>query len=208
MTSPTIPGEIKRGRPRSEQVERAILRAAADILAERGLEAMTIEDVAARAGVGKTSIYRRWSTKGTLALDAFLLDFLQSQPLPDTGSLDGDLVAVLRAWVRTARETSMGRALTELVAQAQYDPDLAAAWRQRVVGPTRAQHRRVFERAISRGEIPTGSDVDVMMDLLFGPAYHRLLHGHAPLSDRFIRRVVAMVVAGAKAGAAVPTTSR
>jgi AcrR family transcriptional regulator len=208
MTSPTIPGEIKRGRPRSEQVERAILRAAADILAERGLDAMTIEDVAARAGVGKTSIYRRWSTKGTLALDAFLLDFLQSQPLPDTGSLDGDLVAVLRAWVRTARETPTGRALTELVAHAQYDPDLAAAWRQRVVGPTRAQHRQVFERAIARGEIPTGSDVDVLMDLLFGPAYHRLLNGHAPLSDRFIRRVVAMVVAGAKAGAAVPSASR
>jgi AcrR family transcriptional regulator len=205
MTVPTIPGNFKRGRPRSEQVERAILRAAADLLAERGLAAMTIEDVAALAGVGKTSIYRRWSTKGTLALDAFLADFLASQPVPDTGSLESDLIAVLRAWVRTARETPTGRALTDLVAQAQSDPELAIAWRDRVVGPTRAQHRKVFERAIARGDIPAASDVDVLMDLLFGPAYHRLLHGHLPLSDRFIRRLVAVIVAGAKAGAAVPT---
>jgi len=197
---------MKRGRPRSEQVERAILRAAADLLAERGLAAMTIEDVAALAGVGKTSIYRRWSTKGTLALDAFLVDFLAAQPIPDTGSLESDLIAVLRAWVRTARETPTGRALTDLVAQAQSDPELAIAWRERVVGPTRGQHRKVFERAIARGEIPAASDVDVLMDLLFGPAYHRLLHGHLPLSDRFIRRVVAVIVAGAKAGAAVPAS--
>lgn len=206
MTAPTIPGKVKRGRPRSEQVERAILRAAADLLAERGLAAMTIEDVAALAGVGKTSIYRRWSTKGTLALDAFRADFLASQPVPDTGSLESDLVAVLRAWVRTARETPTGRALTELVAQAQSDPELALAWSERVVGPTRAQHRKVFERAIARGEIPAASDVDVLMDLLFGPAYHRLLHGHLPLSDRFIRRVVAVIVAGAKTGAAAPVS--
>jgi len=206
MTAPTIPGNMKRGRPRSEQVERAILRAAADLLAERGLAAMTIEDVAALAGVGKTSIYRRWSTKGTLALDAFLVDFLAAQPLPDTGSLEGDLIVMLRAWVRTARETPTGRALTELVAQAQSDPELAIAWSERVVGPTRAQHRKVFERAIARGEIPAASDVDVLMDLLFGPAYHRLLHRHLPLSDRFIRRVVAVIVAGAKTGAAAPAS--
>ena len=108
MGAPAIPGVMKRGRPRSEQVERAILRAAGDLLTEHGLAAMTIEDVAARAGVAKTSIYRRWSTKGTLALDAFLADFLGSQPLPDTGNLENDLTAALRAWVRTVRGTPTG----------------------------------------------------------------------------------------------------
>ena len=202
MGAPPIPAVVKRGRPRSDQVERAILRAAGDLLTERGLAAMTIEDVAARAGVAKTSIYRRWSTKGTLALDAFLADFLGSQPLPDTGSLENDLIAALRAWVRTVRGTATGRALAELVAQAQSDPELAVAWRERVVGPTRSQHRRIFEHAIARGEIPANSDVEVLMDLLYGPGYHRLLHGHLPLTDRFIRRAVAVIVAGAKAGAA------
>jgi AcrR family transcriptional regulator len=202
MTAPTVPSGAKGGRPRSEQVERAILRAAAELLGERGLEAMTIEDVAARSGVGKASIYRRWSTKGTLALDAFLAEFLGSQPLPDTGNLEGDLTAALRAWVRTVKGTPTGRALTGLVAQAQSDPDLAVAWRERVVGPIRSQHRQIIERAIARGEIPASSDVEVMIDLLYGPAYHRLLQGHLPLTDRFVRRVVAMIVAGAKAGAA------
>lgn len=206
MGAPVIPGVMKRGRPRSEQVERAILRAAGDLLTERGLAAMTIEDVAARAGVAKTSIYRRWSTKGTLALDAFLADFLGSQPLPDTGNLENDLTVALRAWVRTVRGTPTGRALAELIAQAQSDPDLAVAWRERVVGPARAQHRKILEHAVARGEIPDTSDVEVLMDLLFGAAYHRLLQGHLPLTDRFVQRVVAVIVAGTKAGAAAPPT--
>ena len=89
-----------RGRPRSEQADRAIMAAALELLAERGLAGMSIEEVAARAGVGKATIYRRWSSKGALALDAFLAEFEQQQPLPDTGSLRGDLAAELRAWVR------------------------------------------------------------------------------------------------------------
>jgi AcrR family transcriptional regulator len=204
MQSPSIPDSAKRGRPRSQQVEQSILRAAADLLAERGLASMTIEDVAARAGVGKASIYRRWSTKGALALDAFLVDFLGSQPPPDTGSLTGDLTAALRAWVRVARGTPTGRALVGIVAEAQHDPELAEAWRQRVVGSIRAQHRLIIERAMERGEIPAGSDTELLMDMLYGPAYHRLLQGHQPLTDRFVRRLVAMIVAGAEAGAAVP----
>ena len=207
MSTPPIPGPVTRGRPRSEQVDRAILRAAADLLAERGLTDMTIEEVAARAGVGKTSIYRRWPTKGTLALDAFLVDFLSAQPLPDTGELESDLVAALRAWVRTARDTATGRALVALVAEAQHDADLAVAWRDRVVRPIRAQHRHIIEHAIDRGEIPADSDPEVLMDMLYGPAYHRLLHGHLPLSDPFVKRVAAIVAAGARAGAAAPPAS-
>jgi AcrR family transcriptional regulator len=197
----------KMGRPRSADVERSILQAAADLLAERGLNGMTIEDVAARAGVGKTSIYRRWETKGALALDAFLVEFLAAQPLPDTGTLAGDLLAALRAWTRTVRRSTTGRSLVSLIAAAQQDPDLAVAWRERVVLPARAQHRHMIDRAVERGELPPGTDTDVMIDLLYGPAYHRLLHGHLPLNDRFLKRVVAIIVAGAEAGAATSTTS-
>jgi AcrR family transcriptional regulator len=206
MPGSTIPNDHyrNRGRPRSEQVESAILRAAAALLLEHGLAAMTIEDVAERAGVGKASIYRRWSTKGTLALDAFLAEFLSAQPPPDSGSLEGDLLAALRAWVRTVWGTPAGRALTGLIAQAQHDPELAVGWREHVVNPARAQHRGIIERAVARGEIPEASDPDVLIDLLYGPAYHRLLNGHLPLSDTFVRQVAAMVAAGAKAGAAIP----
>src|ERR1700761_4243764 len=112
----------KRGRPRSEQADRAILQAAAQVLAERGLAGMSIEEVASRAGVGKTTIYRRWTSRGALALDAFLADFQGQQPLPDTGSLRGDLRSSLRAWVRAVTRTPVGRILPDLIGQIQHDP--------------------------------------------------------------------------------------
>lgn len=205
MSSAPISETKKRGRPRSERAEEAILKATSELLIERGFAALTIEEVASRAGVGKSSIYRRWSSKGTLALQAFVTEFLASQPPPDTGSLEGDMNAALAAWVRTVSGTPNGRVLVGLIAEAQHDRDLAVAWRETVVVSIRAPHRLMIERAIDRGEIPPGSDVDVLTDMLYGPAYHRLLHGHLELSEAFTRTVVAVVVAGAKAGAAVPT---
>lgn len=155
---------------------------------------MSIEEVAARAGVGKATIYRRWSTRGTLALDAFVADYLRRQPLPDTGSLRGDLTAALRAWVRLVTRTPVGRTLTGLLAEAQRDPGLATAWTKQVIGPVRAEHRIMVRRAIARGEIPAETDADVVMDLLYGSAYHRLLQGHLPLTDRFVLQVVELVM--------------
>ncbi len=189
-------GAGARGRPRSEAADRAILRAATELLAERGLAGMSMEEVAARAGVGKATVYRRWRSRGALALDAFMADFTAAQPLPDTGTLRGDLLAALRAWVRVVTKTPAGRILAGLVAAAQDDPDLAAAWRARVMEPMRAQHRIMLARAIQRGEIPADTDTDVALDLVYGAAYHRLLQGHRPLTDTFIRQVVQVIVAG------------
>jgi AcrR family transcriptional regulator len=186
----------KRGRPRSEQADRAILQAAAELLAERGLAGMSIEEVASRAGVGKTTIYRRWTSRGTLALDAFLAEFQAQQPLPDTGSLRGDLLAALRNWIRSVTATSAGPILASLIAEAQRDPVLAANWRERVVERLRDQHKMMLDRAVVRAEIPAETDYDVVLDLMFGAAYHRLLHGHQPLTDTFARQVVDYVVAG------------
>jgi AcrR family transcriptional regulator len=208
VTSKSISQPSKRGRPRSEEVEQAILDATATLLNERGLQALTIEDVAALAKVGKTSIYRRWPSKGILALEAFLAEFLQLQPPIDTGTLAGDLNEALTAWVGAVAGTSTGRNLVALVAEAQSDPDLALAWSQRVVMTARSQHRMMIDRAIAREEIPAASDVDVLMDMLYGPAYHRLLQRHLPLTQGFVEQVVAVVVAGAKAGAAVPFAKR
>jgi AcrR family transcriptional regulator len=186
----------KRGRPRSEEVGRAILRAAAGLLAERGLPGMSIEEVAARAGVGKATIYRRWNSKGALALDAFLAEFQGQQPLPNTGSLRGDLLRAIRAWVRAVTRTNAGPMLAGLIAEAQHDEELARAWRERVIEPLRARHKIMIEHAIARGEVPPDTDGDVVLDLFFGAAYHRLLQGHLPLTDRFVRQVVGIIVAG------------
>ena len=191
-----VPAAPKRGRPRSEQADRAILQAAAELLTERGLAGMSIEEVASRAGVGKTTIYRRWTSRGSLALDAFLAEFQAQQPLPDTGSLHDDLLAALRAWIRSVTATSAGPVLASLIAEAQRDPVLAASWRERVVERLRQQHKIMLDRAVARGEIPAETDYDVVLDLMFGAAYHRLLHGHQPLTDRFAQEVIRYVVAG------------
>jgi AcrR family transcriptional regulator len=189
-------GEPRRGRPRSEEADRAILSAATELLAERGLGGMSMEEVAARAGVSKATVYRRWPSRGALALDAFLAEFQEQQPLPDTGTLRGDLLAALRGWIRSVTRTPAGRMLAGLVAEAQRDPALAAAWRDRVIEPLRVRNTVLVQRAVERGEIPPDVDEDVVLDLLFGSAYHRLLQGHRPLTDQFARRVVDLIVAG------------
>lgn len=150
--------------------------------------------------MSKASIYRRWPSKGTLAFDAFLVHFLDSQPTPDTGRLEDDLLITLHNWVRTANGTT-GRTLKGLIAEVQRDSELAEAWRDRFVDAVRARHLAMTQRAVSRGELDPGSDLELLVDLLFGPAYLRLLYGHLPLDERFVARVVRAVMAAVNAGA-------
>src|ERR1700722_12327958 len=171
-------GGGQRGRPRSQEADRAILTATVDLLASRGLAAMSIEEVAARAGVGKATIYRRWSSKGLLALDAFVTSFQEQQPLPDTGTLRGDLIAALTAWVRAVTQTSMGPMLAGLVAEPQHDERLRAGWEARVGEPLPGPHGFVLARANALGNIPTPVDQEAVLHLFFGAAQHRPLLGH------------------------------
>jgi AcrR family transcriptional regulator len=192
----------KRGRPRSRLTEKAILRAASEIVIASGLAEMTIEAVAERAGVGKASIYRRWPSKGALAFDAVVDTILATEPTPDTGSLEGDLAHVAKSWVRLANIRRAGRTLAHFIAEVQSDPDLAVAWRERFVSRIRKERRPIIERAIARGDIPAGSDPELIMDLLYGPLYHRYLNSHLPLDESFATDVARMVAAAAKDGAA------
>ena len=185
-----------RGRPRSEKARKAVLDAAAELLLARGLSAVSMDAVAERAGVSKATIYRWWPTKETLALDALYSEW-EARPHPrDTGSLRGDLLALLRPWARLASSRPYGRVIAALVTEAQTDPVFAAEYRHRVVEPRRDQARAIFRRAIERGEIPADTKIEVALDLLYGPLYHRLLHGHAPLNDRFTQDVIDMALNG------------
>ena len=181
---------LRRGRPRSEKARGAILEAAAELLLERGLTAVSMDAVAARAGVSKATIYRWWPTKETLALDALHHEWAGGPPARDTGSLRGDLLSLLRPWARLAGRRPYGRVIAALLTEAQTDPAFAREYQERFVQPRRDQARAVFRRAIERGEIPADTKVEVALDLLYGPIYHRLLHGHAPLNDRFVRDVI------------------
>jgi AcrR family transcriptional regulator len=203
MTAGTAADAPRRGRPRSEKARLAILEAAAELLLERGLPAVSMDAVAERAGVSKATIYRWWRTKETLALDALYNEWAAAAPpARSTGSLRGDLLALLHRWVRLASSRPYGRVISALVTEAQMDPEFAAVYQSRFVEPRREQARAIFRRAIERGEIPGNTKIEVALDLLYGPLYHRLLHGYAPLNDRFVRDIVDTALDGIMRGAA------
>jgi AcrR family transcriptional regulator len=192
----------QRGRPRSEKAHTAILDAAADLLLDKGLAAVSMDAVAARAGVSKATIYRWWPTKETLALDALFHEWAAVPPPRDTGSLRDDLLSLLRPWARLAGRRPYGRIIAALVTQTQTDPAFARQYHARFVEPRRDQARTVFRRAVERGQIPSDTNVEVALDLLYGAIYHRLLHGHAPLNDRFVRDVIDTALGGIAPGPA------
>jgi AcrR family transcriptional regulator len=185
-------GASTRGRPRSGRAQEAILAAAADLLLELGLHGMSMDAVADRAGVSKATIYRRWGSKELLALDVLIAAWRQraiDAGGPDTGSLREDLFARVLLWARV-EQRAFARALAGLVAIAQCDPVFAELYVDRLVRPRQDAARPLFRRAIERGEIPRDTDVDAALDLLYGPIYNRLLNGHAPVDEPFIRQVV------------------
>jgi AcrR family transcriptional regulator len=186
----------RRGRPRSEAARRAILRAASELLLERDLNSISMDAVAERAGTGKATIYRWWPSKELLALDALFSEWESTQPVTrETGALAGDLLELMLPWARQLAAKPYGRLIGALVTKAQGDAAFAEEYRARFVEPRRAPARIIFARAIARGEIPVDTDIEAAADLLYGPFYHRLLQGHASLSDRFAHTIVGYVVA-------------
>ena len=135
--------------------------------------------------------------QGNAGPDALYTEWAAARPAPrDTGSLRGDLLSLLRPWARLAVNRPYGRVLGALITEAQTDPDFAKEYHDRVVEPRRDQARAILRRAADRGELPTDTQVEVALALLFGPLYHRLLHGHAPLNDRFVTNVVDLALSG------------
>ena len=187
----------RRGRPRSETARKGILGATAKLLLSQGLASVSMDEVAEHAGVSKATIYRWWPTKESLALEALLDEWDTSPSSPrDTGSLRGDLLALIRPWTRRLRARPYGRVIAALITEAQTDPEFGAVYRARFVERRREPARALFRRAIERAEIPAETDVEIALDLIFGPIYHRLLHGHAPLTDRFVEAAVDSALAG------------
>jgi AcrR family transcriptional regulator len=183
------------GRPRSEQARRATLDATSELLLEQGLAGASMDAVAERAGVSKATIYRWWPSKEALALEAVYRAWSAGEPpQPDTGSLRGDLRAILLPWARRLRGRPYGRVIAAFVTEAHNNPTFEEQYRTRFIEPRRQQGRAAFARAAARGEIPSGTNVNLALDMLYGPIYHRLLHRHAPLSDRFAGDVIDAVL--------------
>jgi AcrR family transcriptional regulator len=186
----------RRGRPRSEKARLAILQAAADLLLDQGGGQVSMDAVAERAGVSKATIYRWWPSKERLVLDALVEWASAGSPQRDTGTLRGDLLALALPWARDIRRRQFGRVIAALITEAQADPKFAADYRRHFVEQRREPMQAAFTRAIDRGEAPADLDIEVALDLVYGPLYHRLLHGHAPLTDRFVQQVVDLALNG------------
>jgi AcrR family transcriptional regulator len=184
------------GRPRSPEAHAAILRAALELAVEGGLRGLSMEAIAARAGVGKATIYRRWKSKEELFVEAIASIALNPE-VPDTGSVRGDFEAASAAAVgRMAPEAF--RVLPRLMADAADDPELLEALQAALVRPRRAAIGAVLRRGIERGELRADIDVDLISDMLMGPLIARvLLSGGDPRAlDGLPMRVYDALAAG------------
>jgi len=189
MTGMEIETQVKSraGRPRSVESRRAILQAAMLILQTEGYRALTIEGVAARAGVSKQTIYRWWPSAAYIVLEALTSDPLQP-PMPDTGSLRDDLLGLIRPMVR-ALGARRGPIMKALIAEAQADARFAETFRTTFMAQHRQALHALVARAQVRGEIGLDADPELTADLVYGPMLYRLLNGHGALDDTFAHAV-------------------
>lgn len=182
---------------RSERSRKAVLTAAADLVAEVGFARLTIEAIAARAGVGKQTIYRWWPSKGAVVFDAFLAaneDASGSLALPDTGDLAADLRAVLRPTADELADAGFDNTGRGLTAEVLTDPALLRDYRERLLDPLLEVTRDRLRSAREAGDIDPAADLDLAVELLYGPLYYRWLHGLGPLDHAYADRLLAAVL--------------
>ncbi len=181
----TATDEQSQGPSRSARAHSAILRETANLLDELGFAAMTIEEVAARARAGKATIYRRWPSKGALAMDAVMAEMAPAAAFPDTGSVIEDFRVQIRSFARLLNRPRIRHMLVGVIFEAQDNPELREAFLDRYVNPRREEGREALRRGIARGELRPDLDDDIFFHQVYGALYFRLLISDAPLSRRF-----------------------
>jgi AcrR family transcriptional regulator len=194
LTSPQ-PAPRPAGRPRSEECRQRILSAARALLDERGLRSMTMEAIAERAGTSKVTVYRWWSHKAAVVLDAMRAEVAprvrRRESLSPLESLRCEMKSLCRFL-----QGPIGRLLVGIVAEGAVDAEISDAYRRHWVKPRRDTARTLIARAVEAGELMPWVDVEVTMDALFGPLYYRFLIKHAPLNVAFAESVFEGVMLG------------
>ncbi|GAB2604277.1 TetR/AcrR family transcriptional regulator [Kribbella endophytica] len=175
---------------RSEEARQAVLEAADDLLVEKGYAGLTMEGIARRAGVAKQTIYRWWSSKTEILIEAFVDDAAEYLTPADTGDLATDLRRHLAKLATFLTATDAGAVFRALAGEAQHDPALAERLRAEHLGAQRERGRQPLLRAISRGDLPAGTDVDFAVDQLVGPIYYRVLVTGEPVSRKYTDHLV------------------
>jgi AcrR family transcriptional regulator len=178
------------GRRRNDAAQAAILDATFRLLANPGAEALTIDAIAAEAGVGRQTIYRWWPSKGAVVADALARYAQVVVPGRDTGSFAGDLVAFFTDTFAGLENEVMADRLRQIVAEAQHDEHVARVLTD-FTAVRRAALRALLERGRSAGELAADADLDMLVDMAYGVLYYRLLVGHAPLDEKAARSLAA-----------------
>ena len=185
------------GRPRDPEVDKAILAAAMDLLAEVGYARLTMDQVATRARAGKASVYLRWPNKVALVAEAIQQRAAVTPEIPDTGALRSDMSVFLHALLR--RKSAAEPAVAAVSGEMASNPELRKAWRHGLTAALRACVRVIVERAIKRAELPAGSDVELLSMLPLTLLQNwRLEHGRGP-DDAAVERIVEQFYAPAPA---------
>ncbi|MCX5426558.1 TetR/AcrR family transcriptional regulator [Streptomyces sp. NBC_00257] len=179
---------------RAARVRQAVLAAAMEVLTEEGIARLSIAEVAARAGVNETTVYRRWGSREKLVLDAMLAGSDEGIPVPDTGAVRTDLAAFAHA-LADYLATPTGRSVARAASLSADDPDLAKAW-QAFWKSRLDQAGVIVSRAVERGELPADTDVALALELLCSPLQTRSLLGHRPIEPELPQRLADLVLDG------------
>lgn len=193
-----------RGRPRSERARAAVLEAAADLLVSGGIDAVTMEAIAARAQVSKATVYKWWPSRAHVMLESFFSRSTHTIVVDPSLSLAEQLAAQIGSLAVLFRDTESGPLMADLVAAAQADPDIRTALEERWLRPRRQVAIRLLTAAVATGELAPGADVQAAVDQLFAPVYYRLLIGHEPLHDTLAATLVRQLLDGLRPRPPVP----
>lgn len=186
---------------RDENARLAVLHAADDLLVERGFGGVTIEGIAARAGVAKQTIYRWWPSKVDILLDTLSEDSARQLAIPESGPAVDGMRRYLRALVRFLTKDAAGRVLLALLGEAQHDEAVATLFRERYLDPQRDRERELLRRGVDAGELSPDLDLDAVLDALCGPVFYRALTGRK-ISRSFVDGLIADNLARHSPGAA------
>jgi AcrR family transcriptional regulator len=181
------------GRPRDPRADRAILGATLELMAEGGIASLRVDDVAARAGVGKATIYRRFATKDEL-ITAAVAGLVSDVSVPETGSTYGDLDALMRGAVRLYTGPLAPRLMPDLVSEMARNTALAEAVRRGFLARRRDALRSVLVQGVERGDLRSDLDYELTLDILLGPLFYRLLVTGERIDRRLVDSVVAFVM--------------
>jgi AcrR family transcriptional regulator len=193
------PNTAPRASRRRESSRLAILDAVLALCREEGYARLSIEAIAARAGVGKQTIYRWWPSKGAVLLEALDREAAGAAAFPDTGDLVADMRTRINDVVRFQSNPNFGQAFAALIAEAQQDPTIGPMLLERFIRPRRAPIVERLRRAQEVGQLPETLDVDAVLEVIFGALFHRLLLRSGPLDAAYASFVVGIVFAGTSA---------